>query len=231
MGNNSLRLSQGQLIWMVLTRFVPIVAIVPFLFFLPAGTLAYWQAWVILGIYFIPMFCILVYLLRYEPELLARRMRFREKENTQKRVISLSVFVLLAAFVLPGFDIRFGWSHVPVPVVIIADVVVFSGYMLVFLVFRENRYASRIVEVEQEQKVISTGPYAIIRHPMYAGAILMYGFSPLALGSYVAVIPALLLIPVLMARIINEESVLVRDLKGYPEYRQQVKYRLIPGIW
>jgi protein-S-isoprenylcysteine O-methyltransferase Ste14 len=132
---------------------------------------------------------------------------------------------------LPGFDRRFGWSDVPVALVIAADVLVFAGYALFFLVLRENSYASRVVEVTEGQKVISSGPYALVRHPMYLGAMTMYVFSPLALGSYVALIPAVLIIPILVARIRNEEQVLAQELPGYTEYMQRTRFRVVPGVW
>jgi len=216
---------------MVYARLLVVIPVLLAMFFLPAGTFAYWEAWAYLAILFIPMFFVLTYLLKNEPELLERRMRMREKEAKQKLIIKLSYPYFLLAFLLPGFDKRFEWSNVPVVVVIAADILVLLGYGMIFLVFRENRYASRIIEVEQEQKVISSGPYAIVRHPMYLGVSIMYIFSPLALGSYWAMIPSLLIIPLLVVRIRNEESVLVRELKGYQEYLQKTKYRLFPGIW
>ena len=155
----------------------------------------------------------------------------REREAEQKLIIKLSYIPFLLAFLLPGFDKRFGWSNVPVGVVVIGDILVLLGYGIVFLVFRENRYASRIIEVEQGQTVIRSGPYAMVRHPMYLGSLLLYSLSPLALGSYWAMIPAILIIPIIVARIRNEESVLARDLNGYQEYMQKTCYRLIPGIW
>jgi len=225
------QISQVELIKLVIMRFLGALLVLSAMFFLPAGTWAYWEAWVYLAILFIPMLFVLIYLLKNDPELLARRMRLREKEAEQKLIIKLSYIPFLLAYLLPGFDKRFGWSNVAVWVVIVADILVLLGYGLIFLVFRENRYASRIVEVEQGQTVISSGPYAVIRHPMYLGAILLYVLSPLALGSYWAMIPSILIIPVIVARIWNEESVLARDLKGYQEYMQKTRYRLIPGLW
>jgi protein-S-isoprenylcysteine O-methyltransferase Ste14 len=216
---------------MVYVRLLVSILVLIALFFLPAGTFAYWEAWVYLAILFIPMVFVFVYLLKTDPELLERRLRTREKEGAQKRIIKLSYFYFLLAFLLPGFDRRWGWSTVPLDIVIVADLLVVLGYGIFALVLRENRYASRIIEVEQEQKVISSGPYRIVRHPMYLGMLLMYLFSPLALGSYWAVIPSALIIPLLVARIRNEERVLMRDLKGYPDYIQKTKYRLVPGIW
>ena len=228
---SSTQISQAELIKLVIVRFLVVLLALSAMLFLPAGTWAYWEAWVYLAILFIPMFFVLIYLLKNEPELLVRRMRLREKEAQQKLIIKLSYIPFLLAYLLPGFDKRFGWSNVPVWVIVAADILVLLGYGLIVLVFRENRYASRIVEVEQGQAVISSGPYAVIRHPMYLGAILLYVLSPLALGSYWAMIPSILIIPVIVARIWNEESVLVRDLKGYQEYMQKTRYRLIPGLW
>jgi len=223
--------SQSELIRMVFVRFLGAILVLSAVFFLPAGTFAYWEAWVYLAILFIPMLFVVIYLLKNDRGLLARRMKMREREAEQKLIIKLSYIPFLLAFLLPGFDKRFGWSNVPVGVVVLADILVLLGYGIVFLVFRENRYASRIIEVAQEQTVINSGPYAIVRHPMYLGSLLLYILSPLALGSYWAMIPAILIIPILVARIWNEESVLARDLNGYQEYMQKTRYRLIPGLW
>ena len=225
------RLSQGVLLRKVAIRLLVAIPVLCALFFLPAGTFAYWEAWVYLAIVLIPLLCVLVYLLKKDPELLERRMRAREREPEQRLIVTLSVPIFLLAFLLPGFDKRFGWSDVPVAVVLAADFLVLLGYGLFFLVLRENRYASRVIEVEQEQQVIRSGPYALVRHPMYLGVAVFYLFSPLALGSYWAMLPALLMIPILVARIRNEESVLVRNLRGYQDYMQQTRYRLVPGIW
>jgi protein-S-isoprenylcysteine O-methyltransferase Ste14 len=201
------------------------------MFFLPAGEFKYWEAWVYLAIVSIPMVLALTHFLKKDPELLERRMRMKEKETKQKTFAKLLFLYFLLIFLLLGFDKRFGWSDSSVEAVIVADILVLLGYTIIFLVLRENSYASRIIEVEREQKVISHGPYAIVRHPMYVGAMLMYIFSPLALGSYWAMIPALSIIPLLVARIRNEETVLVRELKGYKEHLLRTKYRLIPGLW
>jgi len=139
--------------------------------------------------------------------------------------------MFLLAFILPGFDYRLHWSNVPLTIVAISDVLVLLGYLFIGLVFRTNSYASRIIEVEKNQKVITTGPYAIVRHPMYLGVFVFYTFSPLALGSYWALIPALLIVPVLFIRIRDEEKELLDNLEGYKEYLVKTKYRLIPGIW
>ena len=220
-----------ELLKMVFTRVVMFFPVIALFFFLPAGTFAYWQAWVYLAILFIPMVFVLYYLLKNNPKLLERRMRMREKEHTQKKIVKFSSIFLLLAYIVPGFDFRWGWSHVPPALVATSFILILFGYYLVFLVLKENTYTSRIIEVEQGQKVISSGPYAIVRHPMYIGAILMYLFSPFALGSWWAFIPVAMIIPTLVFRILNEEQILLRDLPGYIEYMQKVKYRLLPGIW
>lgn len=224
-------LSKRELSKVVWSRLLLSIPALGALFFLPAGTLAYWEAWLYLAILLIPMLMVFAYLLRNDPELLERRMRMREKEAQQKRIISLSWLYFLLVFLIPGFDQRFGWSDVPISVVLAADGVVALGYGVFFLTLRENSYASRVVEVAQGQKVIRSGPYARVRHPMYLGAILMYTASPIALGSWWAFIPALLIIPLLVARIRNEESLLLRELSGYADYTQEVRYRLLPGVW
>jgi protein-S-isoprenylcysteine O-methyltransferase Ste14 len=224
-------LTRSALAKMTISRYLMAFFALAGMFFLTAGTLAYWQAWLYLAILFIPMAFVMIYLLINDPELLERRMRFRERETTQKRVISISWVFFLLAYLIPGFDQRFGWSSVPVSVVLVAAVLVLIGYAMVIWVFRENRYASRVIEVAQGQQVIDTGPYAIVRHPMYAGSALLYALSPLVLDSWWAMIPALMIIPVLIARILNEETVLAKDLPGYTAYCQRVHYRLLPGVW
>ena len=207
---------------------LPIFALV---IILPAWKWDYWQGWLYLLILYIPMFFVLYYLLKNDPALLQRRMRMREKESVQRRIIVLSLVYFLVAFSLPGFDVRFGWSNVPAWVSLVADVLVLIGYMTFVWVLMVNSYLSRVVEVEAGQKVVSSGPYAIVRHPMYAGISLMYVATPVALGSFWALIPAVFIVPLLVARLRNEEEVLLRDLPGYAEYTQKVKYRLLPGVW
>lgn len=224
-------LAPGELLKLVFSRFSIVVALLIALFFIPAGTLAYWEAWIYLGILLSLMLLVLRYLFKNDPQLLARRMRLRERETAQKRIIQVSYPIVLLMFLLPGFDRRWEWSQVPAYVVALADVLVVLGYGMFFLVMRENPYASRVVEVEKGQRLITTGPYAWVRHPMYLGVSLLYVATPLALGSYWAVLPALLIVPLLVVRIIHEEKVLQRDLPGYAAYQQTTRYRLIPGLW
>lgn len=215
----------------VASRLALAPAVLGLIFFLPAGTFRYWQAWVYMAVLIIPMLSVMLYFLKHDPELLDRRLRTREKERPQKAIIALSYPLFLAAFLLPGFDRRFGWSSVPGALVAAADVIVLAGYGLFVLVIRENSFASRVVEVEARQRVVSTGPYAIVRHPMYVANILIYLASPLALGSFWAFLPALLTPAVMVARILNEEKVLKEKLVGYADYLSRVRYRLIPGVW
>jgi len=201
------------------------------MFFLPAGTFKYWQAWVWLGTLFIPMGISLIYLLKLDPKLLERRTRTNETRPEQRRIILASVVYLIVVFIIPGFDVRNGWSNVPAWLCLTADGVVLGSYILYVLVLRTNTYASRVIEVEQGQQVISSGPYAFVRHPMYLAMILMMTASPLALGSYWAMLPSVLFIALLAARAKNEEELLQKELKGYTEYMQKTRYRLFPGVW
>ncbi len=225
------QLSQSELIKLIGSRLIIGIPALLLILFLPAGTFAYWEAWVYLAILLIPMSIVMFYFLKKAPELLARRMKLREKEVEQKLIIKLSFVPFLLAFILPGIDKRLGWSNVPSTIIVAAELLVFIGYILFFLVLKENQFASRVVEVEKGQKVIQSGPYRFVRHPMYMGAVLMYIASPLALGSYWAIIPAIFIIPIFIARIINEESVLTKELEGYSDYKLKTRYRLIPGIW
>lgn len=201
------------------------------MFFIPAGTVDYWQAWVYAILMNICMLVVTVYLLRNDPGLLERRMQYREPNPQQKLFVAFSYPIFIAVFLLPGFDQRFGWSNMAPAISIAAAVVVLLAYGFIFLVFRVNSYTARVIKVEAGQKVITTGPYALVRHPMYLGSIIMYIATPLALGSWAALIPALLYIPVLVLRIRDEEETLARELEGYREYMQKTKYHLFPGIW
>ncbi|MDD5569662.1 MAG: isoprenylcysteine carboxylmethyltransferase family protein [Bacteroidales bacterium] len=201
------------------------------LFFLPAGSFKFWEAWIYSVTLFIPMMTTLIYLVNKDPALLERRFKRKEKEIKQKIIVKIFTIPFFIGFIIPGFDYRFNWSDVPIFLVVIANIIVFLSYFFVFLVFKENSYASRVVEVEKNQKIISTGPYAIVRHPMYTGMTFLFLFTPIALGSYWALTMFVFLPIVFIFRILNEENVLRKDLSGYIEYCQKTRYRLIPYIW
>jgi protein-S-isoprenylcysteine O-methyltransferase Ste14 len=201
------------------------------LFFGTAGTFDYWEAWVFMGTLFIPAILALIYFVRADPELLKRRMRMREERTPQKVIMLMFTATWLLVVVLPGLDHRFDWSAVPAWLVIFADVVVLASYTFVVRVMLENRYASRTIGVEEGQELVTTGLYALVRHPMYLGILPMTVFVPLALGSWWAVIPALAIPPFLVMRILDEEEVLKEGLPGYVEYVQKTRSRLIPGVW
>jgi len=201
------------------------------LLFLSAGTFNYWQVWAWLAALFIPMGISLVYLYKIDPKLLERRVRTNETRPEQRRIIMASMTYLLIIFFLPGLDVRYGWSNVPAWLCLLADGIVVGSYALYMLVLKTNTYASHVIEVEQGQQVITSGPYAIVRHPMYLAMILMMTATPLALGSYWAMLPSIAFILLLAARVKNEEELLQKELKGYGEYMQKTRYRLFPGIW
>ncbi len=201
------------------------------LFFLTAGTIRYWQAWVYMVVLFGTMSLMVVYLFRNDPELLERRLKMKEEREKQSAIQKIGTVFWIAVFVIPGLDQRFEWSSIPWPVVIASDVMVIAGYLYICRVFIENSYASRTIEVHEGQNVITTGPYAIVRHPMYSAVLVLMLFTPLALASYWAVIPALTFPLQLIVRIRDEEEMLLEELDGYREYTEQTRHRLIPGIW
>lgn len=201
------------------------------LLFLPAGTLHYHGAWRLLALLFIPMLIVGVVLYCKAPDLLRKRLNSREQEPEQRRVILLSAMIFMIGFVLSGLDFRFGWTQLPLPAVLAGALLFLLAYGLYIEVIRENAYLSRTVEIQENQKVIDTGLYSIVRHPMYMAVILLFLAMPLVLGSAVAVLPFLFIPTVLTKRIKNEEAVLEDGLSGYREYKAKVKWRLIPFIW
>jgi len=220
-----------SLISKIIKRFSLVPAVLGLLVLAPAGTFDFWQFYVYTGILIIPMTFVLFYFLKKDPQFLERRTRAEEKEKAQKIIQIVFSTVFLFGFIVPGLDKRFGWSEIPVYLVLIADLVILLGYLLIFFVFRQNSYASRVVEVDKGQKVITTGLYNFVRHPMYLGVLAMYMPSPVALGSYWGLIPMAGIPLGIVLRILNEEKVLRRDLPGYAEYCKKTKYRLIPLIW
>jgi len=225
------QLSRSQLARTTLWRLVAALVMLPTMLILPAGTLAYREAWTFLAVILIPMTLTSVFLLVRDPELLERRTKRGEKDPVQRRIVAIAGVLFLALLLIPAFDRRFGWSRLSTPVVAAADLAVLVAYGLFIRVLRENRSASRVIEVESGQRVVATGPYAVVRHPMYAAVAMMALATPLALGSWWGLIPAGCLVAVLGARIRNEERVLVEELVGYREYMRVTVYRLIPGVW
>lgn len=201
------------------------------LLFLPAGTWQYWQAWVLMLVLFVPMLGMGVWLLISSPELLAKRLNNKEKEATQKHVVALSGLMFVGGFIVCGLDYRWSWSNMPWWIVGVAAVLFLVGYAMYAEVMRENAYLSRTIEVQDNQKLIDTGLYGIVRHPMYTATLLMFLAMPFILGSWLGVAIFALYPILIIKRIQNEEQVLSAGLKGYTDYQQRVRWRLIPWVW
>jgi protein-S-isoprenylcysteine O-methyltransferase Ste14 len=204
------------------------------LIFIPAGTLNYWQAWLFLAVYFTSSLAITLYLMAKDPALLQRRMRggpTAEKQTTQKIIMSLTSVGFIGLLVVPALDHRFGWSYVSPAIELIGDALVALGFIGVLRVFKENTYTASTIELAADQRVISTGPYALVRHPMYAAALGMLIGIPIALGSYLALIVIVGITGALIWRLLDEERFLATNLPGYLEYQKKVPHRLIPGVW
>ena len=214
-----------------MVKFFAGVILVALLLFLPAWTLRYPQAWLLICILFIPMFIAGLIMMKKDPELLKKRLSAKEKESEQKTVVALSGLMFLAAFVFAGLSFRFGWLMLPFPVSIVFAVVFLLAYAMYAEVLRENAYLSRTIEVQEGQKVVDTGLYGIVRHPMYSATLILFLSMPLALGSVISFVITLAYIPIIVKRIRNEEKVLGKDLPGYEEYMGKVKYRLVPFMW
>jgi protein-S-isoprenylcysteine O-methyltransferase Ste14 len=218
-----------------LLSLVGLIVVMGALVFAAAGTFEYWQAWLFLACYFIASLIVSWWLVRYDPALLERRMRggpLAEGERNQKIIMTITSLGFVGLLVVPGLDHRFGWSQMSGAVAVIAgDGLLLAGWLGILAVFRANTYAAATIQVASGQTVISTGPYAIVRHPMYATALLMLLGIPVALGSWWGVFVLVAMLPALAWRLLDEERVLVRDLAGYADYRRKVRWRLIPYIW
>lgn len=220
-----------KLIFNALTKYIMGLILVGVLLFLPAWTFNYPGAWLFIALLFIPMLFMGIVLFAKAPKLLEKRLNNKENEKTQKGVIAISGLMFPTGFVLSALDFRFGWSCIPPWLVIVASMLFLVGYGMYAEVMRENAYLSRTVEVQENQTVISTGLYGIIRHPMYLSTLLMFLPLPLILGSFWGLIPFSLYPAITVMRILNEEKVLTGGLDGYREYKTKVKYRLIPFVW
>ena len=204
------------------------------LLFIPAGTLDFWQAWIFLALFFAPSLAVTLYLMKEDPKLLERRMRGgprAEKEPAQKIIMSVAWVGFIGLVVVPALDHRFAWSQMPAYIVLIGDALVLLGWLAIFFVFRENTFTSATVELAPDQKVVSSGPYALVRHPMYAGGLVMFIGMPLALGSWWGTLAMLVIAPVIIWRLFDEERFLAKNLSGYIDYQRKVRHRLIPLVW
>lgn len=220
-----------KLFFQALTKFLLGAVIFGLLIFLPAGSLHYWQGWLLMGVLFVPMFIAGIVMMVKNPELLRKRLNAKEEEKEQKTVVVLSMLMFIAAFVVAGLNWRYQWIVLPDWTVWLAVALFLFGYVLYAEVLRENTYLSRTVEVQEDQKVIDTGLYGIVRHPMYTATIILFLSMPLILASPISFLIMLLYIPLIAKRIRNEEAVLEQGLKGYTEYKQRVKYKVFPYIW
>ena len=212
-------------------KFTVGVLIIGLLIFIPANTINYWNGWLFMGILFIPMFIAGIVMMIKSPELLRKRLNAKEKESEQKQVVALSGLMFLIGFITCGLNYRYGWIIIPNYVVTIASIIFILAYIIYAEVLRENAYLSRTIEVQENQKVVDTGLYGIVRHPMYAITILLFLSMPLVLGSIFSFIIFLVYPFIIAKRIKNEEQVLEKELHGYREYKEKVKYKVIPFIW
>jgi len=205
--------------------------LVAILIFLPAGTFSYWNGWLLVGLLFIPMFIAGIIMLIAAPKLLKSRLKAKEKENTQKDIVAISGLMFIIGFIVAGLDFRFKWMQLPKIIIIIASIIFLISYIIYASVLIENEYLSRTIEIQKGQKVIDTGLYSIVRHPMYMATLFLFLSIPLILGSVLSYIIFLVYPFIIVQRIKNEEKFLEKKLKGYKSYKKKVKYRLIPYIW
>lgn len=221
----------GKLFVQAIGKFLLGVVLIGLLLFLPAGTLRYWNAWLFLGILFIPMFIAGIVMMCKNPDLLRKRLNAKEEEAEQKTVLVLSGLMFLAAFVVAGLNFRFQWIVLPAWAVWVGAGVFLAAYLMYAEVLRENTYLSRTIEVQENQKVVDTGLYGVVRHPMYCATLFLFLSMGIVLGSPISFLILLLYIPIIALRIGNEEKVLEEGLAGYKEYKTRVKYKVIPFIW
>ncbi|MBQ4130990.1 MAG: isoprenylcysteine carboxylmethyltransferase family protein [Clostridia bacterium] len=220
-----------KLLFSAIFKFLCGFIMVCLLIFLPAGSMNFFNGWIFITLLFVPMLILGIVMFIKSPELLKSRLDAKEKGKTQKNVVAFSAIIFIVGFVVAGLDFRFGLSDVPLIVVMISSVVLLVSYALYAEVMRENEYLSRTIKVVDNQKVVDTGFYRIVRHPMYAVTLLLFLSIPLVLGSWWSFLCFLLYIPVIVVRILNEEKILEEQLEGYKEYKTRIKYRLIPFVW
>lgn len=220
----------------VVIRFSLGLILVAAMLFIPAGSLKFWQGWALMALAFIPGVLFFAYFYKHDPQLLERRMQFKEKVGAQNLIKAVGALIFFPSLLLPGLDYRLGWSRtflrpVPLWLTLLSQALVFGGFLLISWVMKVNSFASRTIQVEAGQKVISSGPYRFVRHPMYFGLVVMFLFTPLALGSFFALPAFALLIPVIVFRLLNEEKILRQELPGYPVYCLRTRFRLVPYVW
>jgi len=220
-----------KLFFEAIIKFLLGILIITILIFVPAGTINYWNGWLFIALLFIPMFVAGIVMMIKSPELLKKRLNMKERENDQKIVVLLSGLMFIVGFIISGLNYRFSWLLLPKTIVITGSIIFILSYVLYAEVLRENAYLSRVIKVEKDQKVIDTGLYGIVRHPMYSITILLFLSMPLILGSIYSFIIFLVYPVIIIKRIKNEEEVLEKELKGYSNYKKKVKYRLIPFVW
>ena len=220
-----------KLFFEAILKFILGIIVVGFLIFIPAGTINYWNGWLLMGLLFIPMFIAGIIMMIKSPKLLQSRLKAKETEKEQKTVITLSGIMFIAGFIIAGLNYKYNWIHLPNASIIISSIIFILSYIIYGIVLRENQFLSRTIEVQKGQKVIDTGLYGIVRHPMYAVTIFMFLSMPLILGSIISFIIFLIYPFIIAIRIKNEEVVLEKELKGYSEYKKKVKYKIIPYIW
>lgn len=220
-----------ELFIQAISKYLGGVLLVGLLLFLPAGTFSYWQGWLLMGILFLPMFIAGLVMMKKSPELLRKRLNAKEEQSEQKSVVALSGVMFLAAFIIAGLNFRFRWCLLPGWVPWAGAVLFLLAYALYAEVLRENVYLSRTIEVQENQKVVDSGLYGIVRHPMYLSTLILFLSMPLVLGSPISLGIMLFYIPIIAKRIRNEEKVLENGLEGYKEYKQRVRYKVIPYIW
>ena len=220
-----------KLIFELLLKLLLGLILISLTLFIPSGTIKYWNAWLFIILLFIPIFITSIILLIKSPNLLKSRLNIKEKEQDQKKVVILSSIMFLAGFIIAGLNYRLNWILLPNIIVVIASVIFLLSYLLYAEVLRENAFLSRTIEVKKEQKVIKTGLYKIVRHPMYFSTLVLFLSIPLILGSLISFIIFLIYPFIIIKRIKNEEQILEKELNGYKEYQKNVKYRLIPFIW
>lgn len=221
----------GKLFVSAIAKFALGATLVGCLVFIPAGTLAWWRGWLLMSILFLPMFAAGLLMLAKAPELLRKRLNAREEEGEQRVVVALSGLMFVASFVVAGLGVRFGWPALPSWASLAGAVAFLTSYALYAEVLRENAYLSRTVEVQEDQVVVDTGLYGIVRHPMYSATLVLFLSMPIVLGSALSFIIMLAYLPIIVKRIRNEESVLAVGLLGYPEYMERVRWRLVPHLW